>query len=339
MFRFFRKSAAKAESGASPEPAQATETHNGGPSPTWREKLSLGLRKTKQSVVQVFVGTQIDDELYENLEASLLMADAGVSATQAILDQLRDRVKAERAQSVDAVKGLLEQVLTDWLLPLQQPLVIGRVPTTVLMVAGVNGAGKTTTIGKLTRHLSDQGAKVLLAAADTFRAAAREQLLTWADRNAVEIVSQADGDPAAVSFDAVTAGKARSCDVVLIDTAGRLPTQLHLMDELKKVQRVIQKADAAAPHETILVLDGHMGQNALSQAKAFDQALGLTGLVLTKLDGTAKGGILAAIAQWGRERQQRGESVIPVYFVGVGEGLTDLQTFDAHEFAQALLSE
>jgi fused signal recognition particle receptor len=196
------------------------------------------------------------------------------------------------------------------------------------MVAGVNGAGKTTSIGKLTHHLSLEGATVLLAAADTFRAAAREQLGIWADRNRVEIISQEGADPAAVCFDAVSAGKARNKDVVLVDTAGRLPTQLHLMEELRKIKRVVQKADATAPHEVLLVIDGNTGQNALAQVRAFDDALTLTGLIVTKLDGTAKGGVLAAIA---RERP------VPVYFIGVGEQLDELETFRAREFAQALL--
>jgi len=218
--------------------------------------------------------------------------------------------------------------------PLEKPLVIGEHQPTVLMVAGVNGAGKTTTIGKLTRHLCDSGASVLLAAADTFRAAAKEQLGVWADRNQVDIVSQADGDPAAVSFDAVSAGRARGKDVVLVDTAGRLPTQLHLMEELRKIKRVVQKADASAPHEVLLVIDGNTGQNALAQVKAFDEALQLTGLIVTKLDGTAKGGVLAAIALWG---QARAQGPVPVYFIGVGEALEDLETFRADEFAEALL--
>ena len=205
---------------------------------------------------------------------------------------------------------------------------IGEHKPTVIMVTGVNGAGKTTSIGKLTKHLADHGASVLLAAADTFRAAAREQLSVWADRNLVEIISQEGGDPAAVSFDAVSAGKARGKDVVLVDTAGRLPTQLHLMEELKKIKRVIQKADATAPHEILLVIDGNTGQNALAQVRAFDDTLSLTGLIITKLDGTAKGGVIAAIA---RERP------IPVYFIGVGEKLEELETFNAREFAQALL--
>jgi fused signal recognition particle receptor len=212
---------------------------------------------------------------------------------------------------------------------LQKQLLIGNQKPMVIMVAGVNGAGKTTSIGKLTHHLADQGAAVLLAAADTFRAAAREQLAVWAERNTVEIISQQGGDPAAVSFDAVAAGKARGRDVVLVDTAGRLPTQLHLMEELKKIKRVVQKADASAPHEVLLVIDGNTGQNALTQVKAFDEALCLTGLIVTKLDGTAKGGVLCAIAR---------EKAIPVYFIGVGEQLDDLQTFEAREFAEALLN-
>ena len=228
---------------------------------------------------------------------------------------------------------LLADAITELLAPLQKSLVIGEATPTVIMVVGVNGAGKTTTIGKLTRHLAAADCKVLLAAGDTFRAAAREQLAIWADRNRVEIVAQSGGDPAAVSFDAVAAGRARGCDVVIADTAGRLPTQLHLMDELRKVKRVIGKAQDGAPHEVLLVVDGNTGQNALAQVKAFDAALGLTGLVVTKLDGTAKGGVLAAIAGWCRETGRP----VPVYFIGVGEKLQDLQPFDAREFAQALL--
>lgn len=302
----------------------------------WLGRLTQGLKKTGSSLTTVFTGTRIDDELYEELEAALLMADTGTQATQHLLQDLKQRVKAAKATEPAAVKGLLAGAIADLLRPLQKPLTIGAQPDgpTVLMVAGVNGAGKTTTIGKLTWHLSHAGASVLLAAADTFRAAAREQLGVWADRNTVDIVSQEGGDPAAVSFDAVTAGKARGKDVVIVDTAGRLPTQLHLMEELKKIKRVVQKADVTAPHEVLLVIDGNTGQNALAQVKAFDQALGLTGLIVTKLDGTAKGGVLAAIAMWGKENQRS----VPVYFIGVGEKLEDLQTFDADEFAQALLA-
>jgi len=304
---------------------------------SWIDKLKAGLRKTGASIATVFTGTQIDDALYEDLESALLMADTGVKATEHLLQDLKRRVKENKTTEPAAVKGLLIESLTQLLTPLQKSLVIGRFKPTVIMVAGVNGAGKTTSIGKLTRHLAASNASVLLAAADTFRAAAREQLSVWADRTAVDIISQDGGDPAAVAFDAVSAGKARGRDVVLVDTAGRLPTQLHLMEELKKIKRVIQKtgpADASSPaslppHEILLVIDGNTGQNALTQVKSFDDALGLTGLIVTKLDGTAKGGVLAAIA---RERP------IPVYFIGVGEKLEDLETFNAREFAQALLS-
>ncbi|MDL5032737.1 signal recognition particle-docking protein FtsY [Pelomonas sp. APW6] len=294
----------------------------------WLDKLRQGLRKTGSSIAQVFTGTRIDDELYEELEAALLMADTGVKATQFLLEDLKRRVKEAKVTDPQAVRGLLVAALAELLKPLEKSLQVGEHTPTVMMVVGVNGAGKTTSIGKLTRHLAEADQRVLLAAADTFRAAAREQLAVWADRTQVEIVSQEGGDPSAVTFDAVVAGRARGCDVVLADTAGRLPTQLHLMEELKKIRRVIGKAQEGAPHEVLLVVDGNTGQNALNQVKAFDDALGLTGLVVTKLDGTAKGGVLAAIA---RERP------IPVYFIGVGEKLEDLQTFSAQEFAQALL--
>ena len=311
-----------------PERAQASDTQTKPSRQSWLARLRQGLSKTGSGISAVFVNAKIDDDLYDELEAALLSADVGVKATTHLLEQLRRDVRAERAQSADQVKALLRRGIAQLLSPLQRSLVIGEHPTTVLMVAGVNGAGKTTSIGKLTQHLSQHGASVLLAAADTFRAAAREQLSVWADRNMVEIVSQANADPAAVSFDAVRAGLARQRDVVIIDTAGRLPTQLHLMDELRKIKRVVSKAEASAPHEVLLVLDGNTGQNALAQVKAFDDALSLTGLVVTKLDGTAKGGVLAAIAM---------ERPVPVYFIGVGEQLHDLQTFDAQEFAQALL--
>ena len=296
---------------------------------SWLDKLRNGLRKTGSSIAQVFTGTQIDDALYEELESALLMADAGVKATEFLLADLKRRVKEAKATDPARVKALLGDALTELLAPLEKALVVGEFQPTVVMVVGVNGAGKTTSIGKLTRHLADAEQTVLLAAADTFRAAAREQLAVWADRNRVEIISQEGADPAAVAFDAVSAGKARQRDVVIADTAGRLPTQLHLMEELKKIKRVITKAEPSAPHQVLLVVDGNTGQNALTQVKAFDDALGLTGLIVTKLDGTAKGGVLAAIA---RERP------VPVYFIGVGEKLEDLQTFNAREFAQALLS-
>jgi fused signal recognition particle receptor len=350
MFSFFRKKApppAVAEVAPTPVAAPVAEA---GLAPvavaapavpersSWFSRLAQGLKKTGSSIAQVFTGTQIDDALYEELESALLMADAGVAATEALLADLKKRVKEHKAIDPAAVKALLADALAELLAPLERPLAVGaegRDGPTVMMVVGVNGAGKTTSIGKLTRHLADSDCKVLLAAADTFRAAAREQLGVWAGRNRVEIVSQEGGDPAAVSFDAVHAGRARGMDVVIADTAGRLPTQLHLMEELKKIQRTIAKAQAGAPHEVLLVVDGNTGQNALAQVKAFDGALGLTGLVVTKLDGTAKGGVLAAIARWGLTRPG---GPVPVYFIGVGEKLEDLQTFSAREFAQALVA-
>jgi fused signal recognition particle receptor len=348
MFSFFKKkppAPAPAAAPASPQPeavaavaapeAQAAPASSGPAEARsgWLGRLAQGLRKTGSSIATVFTGTRIDDALYEELESALLLADTGVAATEHLLADLKRRVKDSKATDPAAVRGLLAQALTELLLPLERTLDIGAHTPTVIMVTGVNGAGKTTSIGKLTRHLAEADCKVLLAAADTFRAAAREQLAVWADRNRVEIVSQEGGDPAAVTFDAVTAGRARGCDVVIADTAGRLPTQTHLMEELKKIQRTIAKAQAGAPHEVLLVVDGNTGQNALAQVKAFDAALGLTGLIVTKLDGTAKGGVLAAIARWGAEQGR----VVPVYFIGIGEKLEDLQTFKAQEFVRALL--
>lgn len=296
---------------------------------SWVERLSAGLRKTGSALSGVFTGAQIDDAFYEELETALLMADTGVKATEHLIEEVKRKVAQTGASRPVQAKNILIDAITQLLRPLEKPLVIGEHQPTVIMVAGVNGAGKTTSIGKLTKHLADAGESVLLAAADTFRAAAREQLAVWADRNTVEIVSQQGGDPAAVAFDAVAAGRARGKDVVLVDTAGRLPTQLHLMEELRKIKRVVQKAEPSGPHEVLLVIDGNTGQNALAQVRQFDETLGLTGLIVTKLDGTAKGGVLAAIAQ---------EKPVPVYFIGVGEKLEDLETFSAREFALALLS-
>ncbi|HYK00054.1 MAG TPA: signal recognition particle-docking protein FtsY [Burkholderiaceae bacterium] len=348
MFSFFRK-----KSGPESAPAQATPAAEPSAQPLaeprqgWVERLRGGLRRTGSSITQVFTGARIDEALYDELEAALLMADAGPTATRHLLDDLKRRVRDAGATEPTAVRSLLADALTDLLAPLERPLEIGRTGCTVMMVVGVNGAGKTTSIGKLACYLAEARQKVLLAAADTFRAAAREQLAVWADRVAsasttrgsVDIVSQQGGDPAAVTFDAVMAARSRGCDVVIADTAGRLPTQLHLMEELKKVQRVIAKADATAPHEVLLVVDGNTGQNALAQVKAFDAALKLTGLIITKLDGTAKGGVLAAIALWARElaAEQASQRPLAVYFLGVGEALEDLQTFSAREFAHALL--
>jgi fused signal recognition particle receptor len=325
---------------AEPVPAEpASDADRAG----WMAKLKSGLQRTGGAIAGAFIGAEIGDELYEDLEVALLQADAGAEATIYLLDDLQRRVTRAHVRDPAAARRLLARCIEELLQPLERPLVIGAQTPTVIMVVGVNGAGKTTSVGKLARHLVDSDQKVLLAAADTFRAAAREQLLAWAERagatgsgattGRIEIVSQEGGDPAGVSFDAVVAGKARGCDVVLVDTAGRLATQANLMEELKKIKRVIAKAEAGAPHEIILVIDGNTGQNALAQVQAFDEALQLSGLVITKLDGTAKGGALAAIALWSRSRA----TPLPVYFVGVGEKLADLQTFRAREFAAALV--
>jgi fused signal recognition particle receptor len=295
---------------------------------SWLSRLKAGLSKTSAGLTGIFVGTKIDDALYEELETALLMSDAGVEATEYLLGALREKVRAERLTDPQQVKSALRSLLVELLSPLEKSLMLGRAQPMVMMIAGVNGAGKTTSIGKLAKHLQRFDQSVLLAAGDTFRAAAREQLTIWGERNNVTVVSQESGDPAAVIFDAVSAARARKIDVVMADTAGRLPTQLHLMEELRKVKRVIGKAMDGAPQEVLLVIDANTGQNALAQVKAFDDALSLTGLIVTKLDGTAKGGILVAIA---RQRP------VPVYFIGVGEKVEDLQPFSAEEFADALL--
>ncbi|NIF42407.1 signal recognition particle-docking protein FtsY [Burkholderia sp. Tr-862] len=294
---------------------------------SWLVRLKTGLAKTGSSITGVFVNTKIDEDLYEELEAALLMSDAGVDATEYLLGALREKVRTGRLTDPQQVKSALHDLLVELLKPLEKSLMLGRAQPLVMMITGVNGAGKTTSIGKLAKHLQSFDQSVLLAAGDTFRAAAREQLAVWGERNNVTVVQQESGDPAAVIFDAVSAARARKIDVMMADTAGRLPTQLHLMEELKKVKRVISKAHDGAPHEVLLVIDANTGQNALTQVKAFDDALGLTGLIVTKLDGTAKGGILAAIA---RQRP------VPVYFIGVGEKVEDLQPFNAVEFADAL---
>ncbi|CAG9175176.1 signal recognition particle-docking protein FtsY [Cupriavidus respiraculi] len=306
-----------------PPPEASAEAKRG-----WMQRLRTGLNKTSRGISTLFVGVKVDEALFEELETALLMADAGVEATEYLLNELRRRVRNDRIDTADGVRLALRDLLTDLLRPLEKTMALGREQPLVMMIAGVNGAGKTTSIGKLCKHFQHYGQSVLLAAGDTFRAAAREQLTIWGERNNVTVVAQESGDPAAVIFDAVNAARARRVDIVMADTAGRLPTQLHLMEELRKVKRVIGKAMPSAPHELLLVIDANTGQNALAQVRAFDDALGLTGLIVTKLDGTAKGGILAAIA---RQRP------VPVYFVGVGEKVEDLQPFKAREFADALL--
>jgi len=310
------------------EPAAAAK-------PSWTERLKAGLSRTRAALNaplgELFSRAKIDEELLEELESTLLMADCGVEATHWLLAELRAKVKKDKIESPAALRTALIELLTQLLAPLEQPLDLNH-PTQsqrpfIIMIAGVNGAGKTTSIGKLAKQFQNEGHGVLLAAGDTFRAAAREQLAEWGRRNDVTVVAQESGDPAAVVFDAISAARARGIDVMLADTAGRLPTQLHLMEEIAKVRRVIQKAEPTGPHEVLLVLDANIGQNAIAQVKAFDKAIAVTGLVVTKLDGTAKGGVLAAIAR---------QCPKPVRFIGVGEGIDDLQPFRAREFVEAL---
>ena len=332
MFSFLKKS-----------PAVNNPEQNNEPEKTgWISRLKSGLARTGNQLTDLFSRSgKIDDELYEELETILITADVGMDATLFLLAELRHQVKTQHLVEAEQLKQALAHSLIKLLKPLAQPIEIGTHQPYIIMLAGVNGAGKTTSIGKLAKYFQGQGKSVLLAAGDTFRAAAREQLMEWGARNNVTVISQQacpeqgrrGGDPAAVIFDAVQAAQARKIDVVLADTAGRLSTQAHLMDEIKKIKRVIAKALPDAPHEVLLVLDANTGQNALSQVKAFDSALGVTGLVLTKLDGTAKGGVIAAIAHAHRDRAHP----IPIRFIGVGEGLDDLRPFVAEDFVSALL--
>lgn len=320
------------ESSDVPSPASPPAAPAAPAKMSWMARLKQGLSKTGQSLGGLFVGVKVDENLFEELETALIMADAGVEATNKLLTALRAKVRKDRLTDAEQVKTALRDILADHLRPLEKHFPIDAAKPLVVMIAGVNGAGKTTSIGKLANTFQQQGKSVLLAAGDTFRAAAREQLIAWGARNNVTVISQEGGDPAAVAFDAVNAGRARGVDVVMVDTAGRLPTQLHLMEELKKIRRVIGKADGNAPHEVLLVVDGNTGQNAIAQIRAFDAAVNLTGLVVTKLDGTAKGGTLAAVAAG-----SQGVRPVPVYWIGVGEGIEDLQPFVAAEFAAALL--
>ena len=318
--------------------AVATSSETSEPSETepklgWAARLKQGLTKSRdkmaKSLAGVFGGGQIDEDLYEELETVLITSDMGMEATEYLMKDVRNRVSLKGLKDGNELRGALKEALYDLIKPLEKPLVLPETKEPfVIMLAGINGAGKTTSIGKLAKYFQAQGKSVLLAAGDTFRAAAREQLQAWGERNNVTVISQTTGDSAAVCFDAVQAAKARGIDIVLADTAGRLPTQLHLMEEIKKVKRVLQKTMPDAPHEIIVVLDANIGQNAVNQVKAFDDALGLTGLIVTKLDGTAKGGILAALAS---------DRPVPVRYIGVGEGIDDLRPFDARAFVDALL--
>ena len=297
----------------------------------WLARLKQGLAKTRAGIVGLFSAARVDEALFEELETALVSADTGVPAAQLLLQRVRGRLGRGEAPAAESVRTALREELTALLAPCERTLELSAQRPCVLMVAGVNGSGKTTTIGKLAHWFAGNRHKVLLAAGDTFRAAAREQLQIWGQRNGVEVISQASGDPAAVIFDAVAAARARSVDVLIADTAGRLPTQLHLMEELKRIKRAIAKGQEGAPHEVLLVVDGTNGQNVLAQVRAFDQAIGLTGLIVTKLDGTAKGGVIAALAREPRERP------LPILFIGVGEQPQDLQPFSARQFAEALV--
>ena len=301
----------------------------------WTARLVRGLDKSRnhmaKSLAGVFGGGKIDEDLYEELETVLLTSDMGIEATEHLMKEVRERVSLRGLKDGKELRQALKEAIYDLLKPLEKPLVLPENGQPfVIMMAGINGAGKTTSIGKLAKYFQKQGKSVMLAAGDTFRAAAREQLQEWGERNGVVVISQEKGDSAAVCFDAVEAAKARKIDVVLADTAGRLPTQLHLMEEIKKVKRVLQKSMPDAPHEIIVVLDANIGQNAVNQVVAFDDALGVTGLIVTKLDGTAKGGVLAALAS---------SRAIPVRFIGVGERIDDLRPFNARAFVDALLDE
>jgi len=298
----------------------------------WLGRLRSGLARTRTQLAEVFSGSKVDEGLFDELEAALVLADVGVPAAQLLLGRLRQRVLRTKVRDTAGVRAALQDEIAELLAPSQKHWDISAAKPFVVMIAGVNGSGKTTSIGKLTHWLSAQGKTVLLAAGDTFRAAAREQLAVWGQRNGVEVIAQSGNDPAAVIFDAVSAARARGRDVLIADTAGRLPTQAHLMEELKRIKRAIGKSLEGAPHEVLLVLDGTNGQNALAQLRAFDAAIGVTGLIVTKLDGTAKGGIIVALAC------ERTTQPVPILFVGVGESLEDLQPFVAADFAQALVA-
>ena len=327
MFSFLKKNTPEKTGEKIADKATATVVEK--PGRSWLDRLKSGLSRTGNQLADLFSrGGKIDDDLYEELETILITADVGMDATRALLADLRRHVKEHKLSEASELKAGLAHCLLKLLKPLAVPLQAETHKPFVIMMVGVNGAGKTTSIGKLAKYFQSQGLSVLLAAGDTFRAAAREQLMTWGERNNVTVIAQQSGDAAAVIYDAVQAAQARKIDVVLADTAGRLATQAHLMEEIKKVKRVIAKVLPDAPHEVLLVLDSNTGQNALSQVKAFDAALGVTGLILTKLDGTAKGGVIAAIAK---------AHPIPVRFIGVGEGLDDLRPFVAEEFIAALL--
>jgi len=298
---------------------------------SFTEKIKKGLTKTRENLstqlTDLFKNKKIDEVFFEELETILLTADVGIKATEILIQQVKLKVKEDNVQDESKLKAILKNCLAEILIPIESSLKINNNSPFVIMVVGVNGTGKTTTIGKLTKFFQNKGKTVLIAAGDTFRAAATEQLSIWGERNNVTVISHETADPSSVIFDAVNSAKAKNTDIVIADTAGRLPTQKHLIDEITKIKRVITKCHAKAPQEILLVLDANTGQNAITQLKTFNEALGITGLVMTKLDGTAKGGVLAAIAK---------ESPTPVRFIGVGEGIDDLKEFKAKEYAEAM---
>ena len=334
MFDFFKKKPAQPTHEVTPEHVESTQliVSEVPVTQSWSERLKQSLSKTRKQLgnqlASLFGGGKIDAEVYEELETILITSDVGVNATKNLLADIKNRVKVQSLDDTVQLKAALKEAMSDLLTPLQKPLDTSGHKPFVIMLAGVNGAGKTTSIGKLAYAFQAEGKSVLIAAGDTFRAAAREQLQIWGERNNVHVVSQTSGDAAAVMYDAINSAIAKNIDIVLADTAGRLPTQMHLMDEIAKVKRVMDKALPGAPHEVLLVLDANTGQNAVTQVKTFDDALGVTGLVLSKLDGTAKGGVIAAIAE---------ARPIPIRYIGIGEGLDDLRPFIAAEFIDAMI--
>lgn len=332
MFGFNKKKQADKSPAESPTTTQTeTETDNSAQQPILSERLAKTRRGFTDKMADFMLGRKaIDQNMLDELETSLLSADVGIDVSTRIIESLNQKISRKALSDAESLRLAISQIMLEILLPCEQPVVIdGKQQPYVILVIGTNGAGKTTSIGKLAHYFKQQGKSVLLAAGDTFRAAAVEQLQEWGKRNNIPVTAQGEGaDSASVIFDAIESAKSKNIDVVIADTAGRLHTQNNLMDELKKIKRVIGKIDASAPHETLLVIDGGFGQNALAQAQQFHEMIGLTGLAITKLDGTAKGGILFAIAD---------QLKLPIRFIGVGEGISDLRPFKANEFIAALL--
>ena len=336
MFGFFKKKSKEKQSEISPTSTQTEkEPEDSTKDESSESRLATGLEKTRRgfsdNMADFLLGKkELDQNMLDELETSLISADVGLQASATIIDSLKKKLSRKALSNAAALQLAMSEIMEEILLPCEQPVVVDEQQHPyVILVVGINGAGKTTSIGKLAHFFKQQGKAVMLAAGDTFRAAAVEQLQEWGKRNDVAVISQGTGaDPASVIFDAIESARAKNIDVLIADTAGRLHTQSNLMDELQKIKRVMGKVDANAPHETLLVIDGGFGQNALQQAQQFNEMLGLTGLAVTKLDGTAKGGIVFAIAK---------QLNLPIRFIGVGEGINDLKPFKAREFVKALL--